>query len=128
MQLIADLVGYQLGDAPALPPTRLMDSRIGQGTPRGLKSGSATLLLPDSVPADATAVVLNLTVTGGRGDGHVTAYALGSAKPNASNVNYRALQTQANLVVTRIGPNRSVVLDVHGAATHLIADLVGVYP
>lgn len=128
MQLIADLVGYQLGDAPALPPVRLMDSRVGQGTTAGRKTGPVTLQLPDSVPADAKAVVLNLTVDGGRGDGHVTAYAAGAAKPNSSNVNYRALQTQANLVVTRIGPNRSVVLDVHGAATHLIADLVGVYP
>jgi hypothetical protein len=127
MQLIADLVGYQLGDTPALPPTRLLDSRIGQGTAAGRKTGPVTLRLPDSVPADAKAVVLNLTVDGGRGAGHVTAYAAGTAKPDSSNVNYRALQTQANLVVTRIGPNRSVVLDVHGAATHLIADLVGVY-
>jgi hypothetical protein len=128
MQLIADLVGYQLGDAPALPPVRVMDSRAGLGTAAGRKTGAVTLRLPDSVPLDAKAVVLNMTVVGGRGDGHVVVYPAGTARPASSNLNYRALQTQANLVVTKVGANRSVLLDVTGSATYLIADLVGVYP
>jgi Tol biopolymer transport system component len=128
LQLIADLVGYQLGDAPAVPPVRLMDTRSGLGGTKGARQGPVRLRLPDSVPADAKAVILNVTVVGGQAAGYVTAYASGAVRPDTSNLNYAKGQTQANLVVVPVGKDHSVVLDVQRAAAYLVVDLVGVHP
>ena len=40
------------------------------------------------VPADASAVVLNITSAGARGTGYITAWPCGATRPNASNLNY----------------------------------------
>jgi len=118
-------------------PARLMDTRAGGATVDdlfegiGLRAADSTTELQVTgragVPADAEAVVLNMTVTGATGGGFVTVYPCGAAQPNASNLNFSAGETIPNLVITQIGTSGKVCVFTSGA-THLIADLDGFYP
>ena len=97
----------------------------GTGAPAGRATGPVTFTLPDTVPADADSVLLNLTATGAHRSGHVTSYATGSAKPDTSSLNFAPGATQANLVLVELGADRRITLDVHSGPAHVIADLVG---
>lgn len=77
------------------------------------------------MPAGATAVILNVTVTNPTAAGFVVARADGSSRPPSSNVNFRPGQTQANEVVIPLPTSRRVVLRVDSASANLVADLVG---
>src|SRR5262245_7647226 len=69
-------------------PLRIMDTRKGLGVPPGLRApGSSTDLLvanANGVPADATAVVLNATITESVGPGFVQLFPTGNGTPGAS--------------------------------------------
>src|SRR5262245_33745295 len=69
-------------------PLRIMDTREGLGVPIGLRApGSSTDLLvagANGVPADATAVVLNATITESVGPGFVQLFPTGDGTPGAS--------------------------------------------
>lgn len=73
-------------------PFRILDTRTGVGTGGpGVLGPDATITLQvagvGGVPAEATAVVVNLTVTGGDETSWVTAYPTGAARPEASVAN-----------------------------------------
>ena len=93
-------------------PTRLLDTRIGLGVdPAGpsptasddheVPAGGAVRLALPGVPGDATAAVLNVTAVDPDADGWVQVVpGDGSVAPGtSSNLNVRAGQTVANLVV-----------------------------
>jgi subtilisin family serine protease len=133
--LIVDLVGYVAPDGDEVrrfvaldSPVRAADSRRGQGLSQSRASGDVALTLPDQIPADATAVVLNVTAVGASRPGFVTVFGTGRGRPQTSNVNFGAGTVQANEVLTPIGAGRRVTLHVGGAgapATHLVVDVVG---
>jgi hypothetical protein len=138
--LIADTNGYfpeGSGFAP-LTPGRLMDSREGQSTVDGQFAGigvraanSVTELQVGGrggVPADAAAVVLNVTVTGAEGSGFITVFPCGEALPTASNLNFVAGDTVPNAVIVKVGSGGKVCLFAAESATHLIADTNGYFP
>ena len=80
-----------------------------------------------SVPADASAVVLNVAGTEATRAGYVTVWPCGQPRPTTSNLNLTDGGTDANLVVTEVGANGTVCLYTeHG--THLIADINGYFP
>ncbi len=79
------------------------------------------------VPADASAVVLNLTATAPGADGYLTVHSCGGAAPNASNVNYVAGQSIPNLTITKVGAGGKVCITNY-ATSDVIADLSGWYP
>jgi hypothetical protein len=79
------------------------------------------------VPADAAAVVLNVTADGPQGDGYVTVWPCGTPRPLASNLNLRPATTTPNLVITKLGAGGQVCLYT-STPTHLVADLAGWYP
>jgi hypothetical protein len=133
--LIADLVGYyepvdleiEAGRSVTVSPTRLLDTRGGP------KPGPATaLVLPvagtSAVPyGDASAVVLNVTLTEADAPGFVQVIPTGGPTPlgASSSLNAsRAGQTVANLVVVPLGADGSVTLYTQSGA-HLIADVMG---
>jgi hypothetical protein len=136
--LIADVSGYyQPGSQYApLNPARLLETRPGQVTVDGQQqgigrraAGSTTEVQVTGrvgIPANATSVVLNVTVTGTAGFGHVTVYPCGSPRPNASNLNYVPGQTVPNTVVAKVGDNGRVCLFT-AADTHLITDVSGFF-
>ena len=80
-----------------------------------------------AVPGDASAVVLNVTVTEPDGPGFVTVYPCGGDIPTASSINYGAGSTVANLVVAKLGAGGQVCL-YSNRATHLVVDIAGYFP
>jgi hypothetical protein len=76
------------------------------------------------VPGDASAAVLNVTVTGAQGDGFVTVWPCGTPMPNASSLNFTSGQTIPNAVITKIGAGGKVCMFTT-AATFLLADING---
>ncbi|MBT2449712.1 hypothetical protein J7F03_22045 [Streptomyces sp. ISL-43] len=114
-------------------PTRLLDTRDGTG------AASAQAVAPygttrvkvggnSGIPADVTAVALNVTVTNAAADGHITAYASGTEQPKASNVNFVAGQTVPNLTIVPVGADGYVELANRSwGNVDLIADVTGYF-
>jgi hypothetical protein len=102
----------------------------GTASPSALSAG-ATLELQAGgvagVPADAVAVVLNVTVTNPVAAGFVTVWPCGEARPLASNLNYVAGQSVPNLVVAKLGAGGKVCF-YSMVATDLVADVSGFFP
>ncbi len=137
--LLADINGFYPAGSSFSPlvPGRLLESRSGGATVDGQANGiglrgagSVTELQVTGrhgVPADASAAVLNVTVTGAQGDGFVTVWPCGTAQPNASSLNFTSGQTIPNAVITKIGAGGKVCLFTT-APTFLLADINGFYP
>jgi len=117
-----------------LSPERLLDTRTGTGTPAGIVAPGSVVELDvtgigvSQLPEDASAAVLNVTVTGTQGGGWVTVWPCGTAPPLASNLNFTAGQTVANLAVAKIGAGGRVCISPAQSATHLVVDIGGWYP
>jgi hypothetical protein len=77
-----------------------------------------------SVPADATAVALNVTLVEAGAAGFATVWPCGTPQPDASNVNFARGATVANGVVAPIGPDGSVCVAT-SADAHLLVDIAG---
>ncbi len=111
----------------ALRPRRLLDTRL---TGNALESG-ATLNLQVAgvagVPLTATAVVLNLTVTDTTEPSFLTAFPEGAAPPLASNLNWVAGETLANLAVVEVGRGGGVSFYNDSGHTDLVVDLEGYF-
>ena len=134
--LIADLTGYfpAVSGYASLNPARLLDSRPGSGTIDGQDAGAGlrakgnitqlTVTGRAGIPADASTVVLNVTVTAAVDAGFITVYPCGAALPVASNLNYTVGATVANAVVVKVGTGGQVCL-FNSGATQLIADTNG---
>jgi arylsulfatase A-like enzyme len=135
VHLIVDVAGYFVGSsvvAPLAAPARLLDSRgdgttiDGQFAGFGRRGPGTTTQLTvagrASVPTDASAVVLNVTVDRPLQPGFVTVFPAGVARPNASNLNYTVGQTVPNAVIARLGSDGSVCL-FNSGSTHLIVDV-----
>jgi hypothetical protein len=80
------------------------------------------------VPADASAVVLNITSAGATGTGYITAWPCGATRPNASNLNYGVGAPVANSAIVRIGSGGKVCLFTADNPTELIVDINGWFP
>jgi hypothetical protein len=78
------------------------------------------------VPADAAAVVMNVTVTEAQAAGYLTVYPCGSPRPTASNLNYTTGSTVANAVIVKVGTNGQICI-YNQSATHLLADINGYF-
>ncbi|MCU1365318.1 MAG: hypothetical protein JWN39_957, partial [Ilumatobacteraceae bacterium] len=137
--LVVDVNGYfPLGSSlTSLVPGRLFDSRPGQPTADGQLSGGglrqagSVTVVPvlgrAGVPADATAVALNMTVTEAQLAGFITVYPCGGDPPLASNLNYSAGQTIANAAITKIGTGGAVCV-LTQSPIQLVVDVNGFAP
>lgn len=105
---------------------RVLDTRSGVGAVAGLRGHGQTIDLNLPVPAEATAAVLTVTVTQAQGPGHITAYAEGTQRPNASNLNFGTGQTLANTVIANV-KNGAVSLFVNAGPVHVIVDVTGYF-
>jgi hypothetical protein len=90
--------------------------------------GTLELTVADrgGISANASAVVLNVTVTEPAGSGFVTVYPCGQPLPVASNLNYVTGQTAPNTVITQVGTGGKVCLFSESAA-QLIVDSSGFF-
>jgi hypothetical protein len=111
-----------------LAPTRLFDTRTSSP---GILCGGETRVVQVAghagVPANATAVALNVTGTQSGGAGFITVWNTGLPRQSPSNLNFTAPgQTRANLVIAPIGADGS--LSFYSSLTvHLIADVAGYF-
>ena len=112
-------------------PYRVLDTRSGKGaSPVKVGSGQALRLQltgQGGVPAEASTVVLNVTVTEPGSAGHISIYPTGVARPTVSSLNYTPGWTGANSVTVKVGADGAVNLYNHGAPVHLVADVNGYY-
>lgn len=121
-----------------ISPVRVLDTRSGSkvvnDTLRLVVEGtiSAGGTMQQVVPAEASAVAINVTATGNQknGDyGFVTAFPCTSeddAVPNASSLNFETGVDIANALNVTTSSNGSICLYVYGSA-HLIVDVAGYY-
>ncbi|MEU6480896.1 protease pro-enzyme activation domain-containing protein [Streptomyces sp. NPDC047017] len=135
VHLIADVFGYYVPTADGSTfhtagPSRLLDTRSALGTDRNTPvPGGATLRLDlndGHTLAKAKAVVLNVTVTAPTSNGFLTVWPDGTTLPNASNLNWTAGQTVANLVTVPV-VNGKIAFRPNAGNAHVIADLFGYY-
>lgn len=141
VQLVADVAGYYAAGTPTIPgayvalaPSRLLDTRSGNGAPAGPVApivGEVSLQVTGrgGVPVSGvSAVVINATVTDTSAPGYITVYPSGTSKPLASNLNFTAGQTIANLVTVQVGADGKIVLaNGSGRSVDLVADVAGYY-
>jgi hypothetical protein len=124
-------------------PTRVYDSREAQPAPgplstnqtrtisiadgRDIKGGAVTV--PDLVPAGATAIAYNFTVTNTIGAGYLTVNPGGNTTVASSAINWSAsgqILTTGSLVAINAGREVTVIAGGPGATDFLI-DVVGYY-
>lgn len=138
--VLVDVLGWFGGGAqPAFVgavPLRLVDTRNAIGGPAGRLAASSQRSVPvrgvmvnvdgvaRSVPADATAVALNVTMVEAGAAGFATVWPCATPQPDASNVNFAGGATVANGVVAPIGPDGSVCVAT-SADAHLLVDIAG---
>jgi hypothetical protein len=126
--VIADVLGWYSTASNAelfkpVKPKRIWDSRQHTIIPAG---GELQLKVTDivGVPSTATAVVLNVTVTGPTAGGFLTVYPANVARPEASNLNYVADQTVPNVVITGVSVDGRINIYAYGE-THIVVDVAG---
>ena len=106
-------------------PRRLLDTRataaLGAAAPLDLQVAGL-----GGVPAaGASAVVMNVTVTGPTAVSFLTVFPAGEARPWTANLNFVPGQTVPNLVMAKLGAGGRVSMANAAGSTHVIADLAG---
>lgn len=132
--VIGDVFGYFGASGRklrTLPPSRLLDTREGNGAPKRPVGPGIDVMLPvggrGRVPRTASAVILNVTATNVSGPSFVTVWPTGEAQPGTSNLNVVPGQTVANLVICRLGVDACLQLASPVSNVDLIADVLGYY-
>ncbi|MEO6208458.1 MAG: hypothetical protein ABIP77_10970, partial [Candidatus Limnocylindrales bacterium] len=136
--VILDVTGYYKAATGgstwyAMDPTRLLDTRIGNG----LKDRFQTRVIRTlqiagrgTIPTDAVAVTGNLTATGATGAGYVSMGPTMTSRPATSTLNLAKGTTIANNLTLRLASNGKVAVIFVGAAgtsVHLVFDVTGYY-
>jgi hypothetical protein len=125
--LVVDLSGYHApGGGGFVPifPVRIKDTRT---TTRVHADGVVSVPVVGVVTGpEANGAVFNITVTNPEAPGFVTAYACDHSRPLASNLNYVAGQTVANLAMLGLGKDGSLCL-YSSAPTDVIVDITGYF-
>ena len=144
-QVVVDVVGWfpDGSDYTGVDPQRLLDTRTGaQGGGStidgsfegvGALSQQQTLLLPvvgrGTIPASGVgAVALNVTVTAPTAANYLTVFPSGVARPTASNLNFAAGQTIANMVIAKVGADGKIAIFNNAGSTQVLVDVVGWFP
>ena len=105
-------------------PQRLLDTRSSTG--RIPARGTISLAMPSTVPANATAVVLNVTGTGSSAPTYLSLSPSLGETFGGSNLNVAAGETRANLATVEISA-RGLTVTAGPAAVDVIIDLDGYY-
>jgi hypothetical protein len=122
-----------------IAPARVYDSRSGDGvlsrvssrlvSVKDARNSSGAVTTADVVPAGATAITFNLTVTGATGPNFLSVGPGNSASLATSNINFPVSDDRANGGVVKLDANRQVKVfngDQPGS-THFIIDVTGYY-
>jgi hypothetical protein len=137
--VIVDVVGYFKAGSGSefhpLSPSRILDSRpntkVGPyGTPWGAGTNRTlsvtTPTVPD-VPANAVAVLTNMTVTQTNATSYLSVYPNGQAQPTVSSLNWASGWTIPNAVTAKVGSSGQIRIYNNLGTVNVIADLAGWY-
>jgi hypothetical protein len=133
--LVANAAVVTTGAFSPLPPTRIVDTRSGQGAPAGKMAPGSTIHFQVSgvgdVPVGASAVALNLTIVDANRAGFASLWSTPAGtsapvgNPTTSSVNLgSAGATVANMAVIALSADGSLNL-FSGAGGYAIIDLAG---
>lgn len=115
-------------------PVRILDTRPAPENVGGfvgpLGSGqthSFQVTGLNGVPANATAVVMNVAVDGTTGSSYLSVFPAGTAAPLVANLNWSPGTTISNLTTVKIGAGGQVSVLNYSGNAQVIADLAGYY-
>lgn len=109
-------------------PRRVLDTRTGLGAPpRKLAPRTALELNVSGIPADATAVVVNVTVTNTTTPGWLAAYPWGRPRPNSSVVDYTAGVTVSNATIVGVNGRSLNLYNGGSAGVDVVVDITGYF-
>ena len=113
----------------SLTPERVLDTRVGVGRSGALTAGESWNLsfASGSVPEDATAVLLNVTLTEGTQETYLSVQPSSDPLVLTSNVNATAGATEANLVSVGLGTDDAVRFFNAAGNAHVVVDLAGYF-
>jgi uncharacterized protein YkwD len=125
--VLVDVQGYFPvgGGFTPVVAQRLLDTRGGSTAQAAGATSTIITTSAAGAPSDANAVVLNVQAVDPAGSGYLTAFPAGEPSPNASNLNYTAGKSIANLAIIKLGAAGGVSFYTAGTATHLIVDVLG---
>jgi hypothetical protein len=112
------------GAYTSMAPTRLLDTRLNGGR---IGTNDTRTITITGVPANATAVTLNVTATDTSAGSFLTVYPAGSSLPSPSNLNWFPGETVANLVTVQLGTADQVSFYNNNGEMDLVVDLEGYY-
>ena len=118
------MVPYRICDTRPTAISGLVDACTGHT----LQGGTALMVQVAGVggiPATATSVVLNVTVTDTSVADFLTIYPAGTSTPNSSNLNWAAGQTVASGVTATLGSNGALDFFIPHGSADLVVDVVG---
>ncbi|MEZ5143133.1 MAG: hypothetical protein R2726_11540 [Acidimicrobiales bacterium] len=136
--MILDVVGYFTAGAGdgfhPVDPVRFQDSRPGgeqvgaYGTPWAAGTErTVAVTTAGGVPAGATAVLANVTVTTTTAESFLTVWNTGASTPTASNLNWKAGVTIANSVTAKVGTGDTISMFNNSGTVNVVADVAGWY-
>lgn len=113
-------------------PTRLVDTRIGQGAPIGsVDTGESVTVRAAAVagiPATGVrAIVVNLTAVKAHSRGWFTAFPSGTSLPATSTLNFRAGWTGSVTATVPVGADGTIIVRAGAGGADLLVDVVGWY-
>jgi preprotein translocase subunit SecG len=136
---IFDVTGYFTPDSSgatymALTPVRILDTRSGNGLGGSFNSHAARTFQVTgrgNVPAAATAVTGNLTVTGQTSNGYLFLGPTATNNPTSSTLNFPVGDDRANGVTVALGAGGTLsvtfVAPTLGPTAHVIFDVTGYF-
>ena len=121
------VASYPSGVYTALPPHRVLDTRGGGGALGPGRTVDIAIGGLYSVPANATAVILNVTAVRESTAGFFTVLPRGAPLPTASNLNWVAGETVPNLVSVGLGIGGKVTIFNGLGTADAVVDLEGYF-
>lgn len=115
----------------SIVPQRVFDTRDGTGGRVGPLAQGESWAFPFAnqfgIPADATAVALNLTAVDATSPTYVSVWPGGTNKPFTANLNPVPGLAVPNLVIGQLGPAGTLSFYNNSGTVNLVADLVGYF-
>lgn len=110
-------------------PQRFVDTRISGGPLTPGERREVVMTGKGLVPAAGVgSLALNVTVVGSTASNYLTVYPSGASPPTASNLNFTAGQTIANMVIVKVGTDGKITLHNRDGFTPVLVDVVGWFP
>jgi PKD repeat protein len=122
----------QAADFYTVAPCRVYDSRIATPLTSGADPRTFSVTNACEIPANARAVVANVTAVTPSGTGHVTVFPGNYPAPATSSINFNAGTTRANHSILQLATDGTGTLAATaslagGGSVHLLVDVTGYF-